>query len=203
VTRVLVVAVLVLVCGLPGGLSAAELGFEPGAVRAIGVTPGAPVAWLVVSDESRSHRKIVAGVVDVVADSQGNSRIATGSTESPDALWIAVDLTSGSIAAATRGRGSLDVPVETTTPGGARQLGRRSAHLMLLLVRPAAGAWVRTAEDGSANDSDSRPDGNVTLSIAELIPLGASPLPPSSLRPGDVAIAADLHTLTVTVLQFR
>ncbi|HVF58783.1 MAG TPA: hypothetical protein VNJ70_03090 [Thermoanaerobaculia bacterium] len=207
-------AVVLLAAG-PPGLHAQppeetplKVSFEEQAVVVSGLAPGARVAWLSLASEP--HRYFVRDVRREgieAGDGKGTARIDAGEPVPPRSVWGVVDLESGAVAwAAPEG-----FPLEEIVPEGdglARDDGGRLNRLVtrvvgleLLVARPGSGAWGLTVFDGSPDDQNGQPDGEVVAALEEGRPLLDSPAPTDQLLPGDVVLGIDPRTYRVFTLR--
>jgi hypothetical protein len=172
-----------------------------------GLTPGGGVAWFSVWHETvdyssrYSRRELLDG-----ADRQGTARFPLTEQSPEEAIWIAVDLTSGAYALATPEGFTIQrvVPQSAASrrPGDAPdQIVDHRAFLEGLLVRPGegGGAWGFTGGDGGAIDDDGANNGRLVISLDRTRPLGTSPAPPAKLADGDLWFVIDPLKMTVSV----
>jgi len=121
-------------------------------------------------------------------------------------VWIAVDEGSGAIAAGARpefplivrplGEENLRKDVEQQVASLAIDIPR----LLVLLVRPGAGAWVEAVFDGEKGDHGGA-NGRVDLSFEDLQTIDGKDKAPKHLKKDDAVIAIDPGQLDVFVAQ--
>ena len=118
-------------------------------------------------------------------------------------VWVAVDETSGNYVV-----GSLpDFPVEETPISGdsfrrnvqndIEALAEDIPTLVVLLVRPASGAWLENGFDGDASDGDGLLNGHVLMNFSSGITIDGTASAPHFLKNGDTVIAIDPGHLDV------
>jgi len=198
-----------------GPLAAAtplELTFEPGALVVSGLTPGGEALLFSIAREPRGYFTRVARRNEVLlADATGAARFellseAGEPAELPlKAVWVAVDWTTGGIAAsATPGFPAEErgLPAGGLRRGSGNRVNRlvdRLESAELVLVRPGVpesrGIWGLSIMDGSVFDQDGSDDGALEAALDALIPLAESPPPPEEVVAGDVVILVDPQTL--------
>ena len=183
--------------------------FEPQAAVASGLTPGGQVVWFGVARESAE------GVATIVrrdridtADAQGGARFDLDRDVPYKAIWVAIDLTTGTSAVATPANFPLvevELPLSDLLPGGADstvadaiQSGRDLVEVLLL--RPGVGAWGLLAGRGGTNDENGG-DGPMRVSLTRLQPVGTSPASPSRLAGNDLVVLIDANRLVIARLR--
>ncbi len=188
-----------------GPLAAAPpvLTFEPAAVVASGLAPGAEVAFHGVT---RQHGGFFWRVVQtrevVAADALGEARLELPAGEvGPFSVWTVVDLGTGEFALGKpEGSTAREIPFPAdglgeSEVGAWRVLKTRFERLEILYVRPGEGSWWLTAIDGGSGDDDGQEDSSLSASLEEARPLWGSEAPPEGFRPGDVVVAVSPDSL--------
>lgn len=176
------------------------------------VTPGGSVALYGLLHDSMGSSRRISEMADVLTDddADGVVRYELGRDVPPVSAWIAVDLTTGELAVS--GSGSF-APRELTFPAGVlrRGLDNRLNRLEMtgrmvhaFVARPASdaaiqGAWLLRLGDGGDQDDDGVYDGKMGFLLAQMAPVGASPLPPEEIAVGDVIALIDPETLDFVV----
>lgn len=167
-----------------------------------GARPGASVLVIGVTREPRGYTSLMRthALPAVTADARGEATVPYGAAVPVKSLWVAVDTLTGMSAAVA----PAEQPVrEFAAPGGegGERIAFHRTALELLVVRPGAGAWSVSANEGGRGDGDRRLDGRLTMVPAELEPvLGRNHLD-GGLRPGDVVIALDPHEIEYGVIR--
>lgn len=199
---------VVLLCAL--SLTAAEaiepviaFGFDTATVS--GVTPGGKTVWLSLAHETPSYNLRITEQVALVVDDDrdGTVRHSFGRRLPHQSVWVVLDLTQGAMAVATPDRTRVRrrvLPPGALRPGTGDRTARLAAsgeYLTFLYVRPAVGAWVVTVDDGTSSDGDQLDDGNVSVPLDRMQPIGDSPPPPKGFKPGDVVVTIDPLTFEV------
>ena len=121
-------------------------------------------------------------------------------------VWIAVDQGSGAIAAGARPEFPLIVRplVEDNLRKDVEQqiasLAIDIPRLLVLLVRPGAGAWAEAVFDGEKGDHGGA-NGRVDLSFEDLQTIDGKDKAPKHLKKNDAVIAIDPGQLDVFVAQ--
>lgn len=187
------------------------LEFEPGAVKASGVTPGAGTVWLAVSHEPRSYNLRVSQRASILTDDDrdGAVRLGVDRPVSQRSVWIVLDLVKGAMGLAAPGPARLrrtplaPGSIRPGAGGGAAQIVVHHEYLFILYVRPGAGAWLMEADDGTSTDGDMLDDGHVSVPLHRMQPVGDSPSPPVAFAAGDVVIGVDPMTLEIFDLRVR
>ncbi len=122
-------------------------------------------------------------------------------------VFVAVDYASGSIATGAHPAYPLLVsPIGAATlrrdsDGDIAQLAHELPRLVLLLVRPAQGAWLLRGRDGDDSDHDASGNGQVLLSFEDAVPITGGNKAPKKLITGDAIAAIDPGHLDVFVGQ--
>jgi hypothetical protein len=181
-----------------------SISFESNVVTISRVTPGGRVTWLGVSREQPEYYRTVVIRRDgiLVDEDRDGTVVIELDEEIPErSLWIAVDVASGTSAAATVDPlDDLPLIVSLATPGKpgtglVELLADRHDFLEVLLVRPSVGAWRASAGDGGASDDDGTPNGRIRLRPGAMKALGEAPELDGPARPGDVIAYVDVRTL--------
>lgn len=191
---------------LPPPPAPPEIVFEELRVVAEGLDPGAAVVGFALTRTSDGYfvTRQRHAVVATDDDADGRVELAAFEAGAPrQGIWAVVDLATGALAlAAPEGYPLREVafPVRAILPGLDGRLDRLRdlrGSAELLLVRPGVGAWTLTAHDGGPGDGDGLQDEALTLALADLVPLDASPAPPEELAPNDVVVVIDPHRLEI------
>jgi hypothetical protein len=174
------------------------LRFEPGAVVAQGITPGAQVVWFSVAREPQGYISRVVRREDVLSDADQDGSVAFPlEKEAPfKSIWVAVDLVDGRFAiAAPEGYPLREIgfPADGVRPVGGllRELRNARGTAEILVVRPGTGAWGLSVADGGPADEDRANDGTLISSLRQAYAIGASPAPPDHFLPKDVLVMID------------
>jgi hypothetical protein len=191
--------------------------FEDQAVALSGLTPGGQVAYFSIAREEAEYAATIvrrAGIATAVAD--GTVVVPLGVSVALKSIWVVVDLSSGSYAAQTptafplrqvnwRAAGLLP------NKDRADQINEGRAFVVFFVARPQAGsssssnadagAWMGTVGDGSTDDDDGAADGQLTVSIDRLQPLGSSGAPPAHFQKKDVVAMIDPTFMEVVLVQ--
>jgi hypothetical protein len=77
------------------------------------------------------------------------------------------------------------------------QLVHGMPRLVVLLVRPAKGAWIMRGFDGQEADRDRTSNGRLTLAFEDFRSIGASDKGPKALKKDDVLVAIDPSHLDI------
>jgi len=116
----------------------------------------------------------------------------------PDmAIWLAVDLTSGSYAfQTTRGFDPVRVDlagdvVKNDNAGQLKKIEWQVAEVEAVVVRPGVGAWYVYAAKHSKLDENASNTKPLRLDFDSLTPIGDSPANPHNFRKGDVVALFD------------
>lgn len=181
-----------------------ELVFEPEAVVARGLSPGAEVIFHGVTREHGGFFWRVVQTREVVlTDALGEARLELPAGEvGPLSVWTVVDPATGDFSLGTpAGSTAREVPfpadgLARTEAGLWWALRTRYERLEVLYVRPGEGAWWLTAIDGGSGDDDRREDSSLRASLEEARPLWGAEAPSPGFRPGDVVVAVSLDSLT-------
>jgi len=167
-----------------------------------GARPGASVLVIGVTREPRGFTSLLRthALPAVTADARGEAVIPYGGAVPAKSLWVAVDALTGMSAAAA----PPEQLVRQFTPPAAEaaeRLAFQRTALELLVVRPGAGAWSVSANEGGRGDGDRSVDGKLTMVASELEPVLGRERLGGGLRPGDVVIALDPHEMDYGVLR--
>lgn len=179
-----------------------EIALADRSVTVKNITPGEAVVllggWQRIGDAIELTRWRQA-LVD--ADKDGAVRFDLDRDMPTDAIWVAVDVRTGRVAAAAPLLSQfrkLDFPAAVLRKGasGAYERyvsGRRMVDL--LVVRPHVGAWAAQAIDGHGSDADQRQDGRTTIVFEQARLVGAGAPAPRHLTPRDVVVAIDVRRM--------
>jgi hypothetical protein len=180
-----------------GATSPVTLRFEPGAVVAQGITPGAQVVWFSIAREPQGYISRVVRREDVVsADSEGRAVFPLAQGAPFKSIWVAVDLADGRFAVAAPEGSPLrevDFPADGVRPVGGlmRELHDSRGAAEILVVRPGVGAWGLSVADGGRTDEDGANDGALVSSLREARAIGGGPATPEHFSPKDVLVMID------------
>ncbi len=181
-----------------GATNKATVEISTTSVTAVGMTPGARVAWLAASRERPQWVTTVQKWVttDSVADASGRARVNIDLTIPVKSIWIAVDMATGAVAAASPAKypWRTEVPfpfggvVEAEDRSGVASIRDSHNDLDVLVVRPTVGAWSLSAHH---DDAESRGAPGTLLDFKNLAAMPGSPDRPTILVGGDVVVAID------------
>lgn len=187
-----------LLLALSGSARADSLAIEltPRELRVTGATPGASV--IVTGYEERLHASQQSRIrrqrIDL-ADAQGVVIRQFASDIAPRSFWIAVDVATGAVAAATPVGGlplsQRPIPddlLKKDNNGQLKKLVSRLPYASFLLVRPGEGAWELIAGDGGVTDGDHSVDGKIETDLDQMEPMVAVSAPPKKFEEGDVLL---------------
>jgi len=199
--RLFVLAVLGV--SLSAGLSAQPvISFESQAIVARGLPPGGNAVIFGVARESKGfHSRIVRRQQVLAADAAGQARLSLNQAVPRSSVWLAADLSSGAFRIAVPQRSpARELPfgsgrLEPPAPGRAGRVRSGLSFIEVLYLRPGRGVWGLTVGDGGRDDHDGRPDRSATAALDRLIPIGASPPPPSDFAAGDILLVVDARRL--------
>jgi hypothetical protein len=192
------------------GSSIAALGVTPtltveltaSTVTVHGVTHRGTAVIFAVLRLPQQHWSAYARHEYVVTDDDGDGIVQVKNVYvSPQSIWSAIDLTSGTSVIATPPGYELrriDLPGKGLKRGISGQLDRIAAgrgFLEGLVVRPGQGAWGFTVGDGGQHDADGHVDGHVEVDPAMMWPVGKSPAAPKHLLPHDTLVLIDPFTM--------
>lgn len=194
------------------------LSFEEAAVLASGLTPGDDALLFSIAREPQEYFTRIARRVEVLpVDAAGKIRYVPfedGSALPLQAVWVVVDLATGTLAHATTPgfeAAARPLPADGVRRGSGGRWNRLAAHLneaQGILIRPAsrtrpggepggpAGVWGFYWMDGSGLDLDGRDDGAFEGALDSLVPLPGGPPPPEELLAGDVLVLVDPSSLS-------
>ncbi len=184
------------------------LTFEAQAVVAQ-VTPGASTAWFAVVADSGAYTQRTSEYARILldADNDGIVRFELD-VPRPVAVWLVVDMsngqrTIGAPAGVTLNRTAL--PSSALKHAGVNALAEVAVQDETLavcwVVRPSAGAWRMTVEDGAIEDSDGLSDGSVSSALVGLQAVDQSPGPPDDFATGDIIVTVALDGLAIADLR--
>lgn len=194
-----------------GGNTKLTLDLETSALVVHGGEPGGRIAWFglqhYVDPDFSVTRSTRSGIAPAAAD--GSARIDFDKPLADRAIWIAVDLKSGSFAAATPQGYRLNRLERDKTPShgepgqGAGEDGLADVRQQVegLMVRPREGAWRFAGADGGGDDRDGRHDGRMLLGLSRFQPLTGSPAAPSKLRGDDLWFVIEPVAMDLSVLK--
>ncbi|NJL28106.1 MAG: hypothetical protein HC897_09505 [Thermoanaerobaculia bacterium] len=180
-----------------------EIHFAGNASVATVLPPGTTAAWLWVDHRLGDYAPLITHGTEITpdADADGQVELEVPAGVSPLSVWVAVDLTTGLVAtAAPEGFeppafSPPDAP-ELLAPSPSATRFQAPARIVRAVVsRPGVGAWQALAGDGTVLDADGEQDGVLTLDLAQLEPVGASPAAPESFAVGDTVVLIDVETL--------
>jgi len=183
--------------------AAMKLRFEPGAIVASGVTPGAKTVWMTVSHDPLAYRFRVITRTSAVTDddNDGVVRLALDKPLRDESVWIVVDMSSGDRAFDTpRPEHVHRLPLPAASIHG-KGNGRRAGidwaakSMAFWCVRPGVGAWSAVLYDGEPDDGDGRFDGRLSSALPSMQAVDSDAAPPEDFRPGDIVVAVDLFRL--------
>ena len=184
-------------------LATTRIAFEEHAIVA-SVTARAQTAWFAVAQQWGPYRPRLIDRRFLLIDEDGDGivRAEVSDLRQRLAIWMVVDLTNGSYAIATPPglslqRKSLHPSSFTGKSKGRAHLRQPETVLLVWFVRPGVGAWTAALEDGSAQDGDATYDGNISVLLDQMTPVGQSPPPPDDFERGDIVAAISPVTLTV------
>lgn len=189
---------------------------EPQVTIVHAVTPGGSVALYGLLHEPTGWSLRISELADLLTDDDGDGmvRYELGRNVPVVSVWLAVDLSTGELAvSAPEGF----TPRELTFPPGVLRsgLGNRLNRLEMtgrtvhaLVARPGVdpaltGAWLLRLGDGGDQDDDGAYDGKMGFLLAQMTPVGTSPLPPEEIAGGDVIALIDPETLDFVVATFQ
>jgi hypothetical protein len=179
-----------------------KISFEENAIVARGLSPGGPVTWLGVARERTDWTSRVTLWQDAwsLADASGQATLDLRRPVPVKAIFIAVDMTTGAVAASSPPAypWSSEVPFPaaglTFAADKVSVATLRDSHpeLEVLVVRPQVGAWRATVRH---DDAEHDPTPGVLVTFSDLSPWGPAPPSPGHLRPGDVIVAINPNTI--------
>lgn len=137
------------------------------------------------------------------ADRAGTVRMTPARGAGPDALWIAVDVSTGEVAIGTPdtkparhtalGRDKL----RKDTNGRLKKAELDAPLSYAVLVRPGVGAWELTTGDGGLRDDDGMVDGTTLASLHAFKAVRGSEAPPDEFLKGDVLLVLSPEDLSL------
>lgn len=187
-----------------GALSATEhsihITLEASSLSLSDITPSGRVALFAMSMRQERGMPTLRRFEKVLTDDDGDGSIVfqPGGGVPLRSVWLAVDLTNGSLASASpagtelnpRAIGSDELVRNAQSAAVALRQERLSVDL--LLVRPGTGAWILRAREGGSMDGDHTRNGMLTVTFADAEALDTgSGSAPAQLQPGDVVAAID------------
>lgn len=204
---VLIAAVALI--AVDGGAVAAALTLDvsPTALVANGLTTHGQAVFVGFSREIDPEDDVVSirRRVEVLADDDGDGSVTLdlGELVPNRSMWVAVDLATGSAAAAAppgfrlqsvgwKGHGTLRGAVHDVVED-ARPFAE------VFVVRQGVGAWTLRVGDGGPDDADGLSDGKFQAALDAMTPLPGSPVPPQQFLPSDLVIVMDPNALEFTV----
>lgn len=200
--RLLPASLLAIAAAAPLTAAPPALTFEPTAVVARGVAPGAEVVFHGVTREHQVYFWRLVQTREVVpADAEGVARLELPDGVGSISLWTAVDSGTGEFAVASP---EGFTPTELTFPGNGidraangafRVVRNRFERAEVLYVRPGVGAWWLLGVDGGSSDEDGREDSALGLSLEQAQALWREEPAPEEFAAGDVVVAVSLDTL--------
>lgn len=187
---------------LPSALQAAPtVTFEPGGVRAGGITAGGKAVLFSVSREGQGFSLRSASREEILEDTDkdGVVLLDLGKAAPFRSIWAVIDLTSGEHTLASP-EGYTPTVIELP-PGALRgnaggngkpdRVDDRRYALEVLVVRPGQGAWRQSLGDGDPDDEDGATNGRIQWATAKGKPVKDGAAAPADFDPGDVIIAID------------
>jgi hypothetical protein len=186
--------------------------FQPRSITVAGITPkGQALGFSVARELAEDDVATVVRRTQVLTDDDGDGKVEWDLDRDVPlrSIWVAVDLATGQVAAASPegyplrrvswrggglGRGGA----------GADQVADARSFVEVLLVRPGQGAWQLTVGDGSAQDADGAADGKLAAALDRLEPVRGLPGitgPPSRFDPSDVVVVLDPNRMELIVVQ--
>jgi hypothetical protein len=176
------------------------LQLNPAGGRASGLTPGGTSIWFVVSIGELGGMPLWSRFERVVPiDQSGVSTLDVAPQRR--AVWVVVDLASGSYVVSTPGGGAV---AELPARGNGFVVGADSqdfnaTDLDALLVRPNVGAWTLRAAASGKGDADPRP-GNLRIRFTDMAKFhGTEMNTPSVVLPSDLLVVVDRTNLRTYV----
>ncbi|HEU4887252.1 MAG TPA: Calx-beta domain-containing protein, partial [Thermoanaerobaculia bacterium] len=167
------------------------------------VIPGGGAAWMSIAFRRVNFRTTLERQSAVLPDTDRDGLVRWEQTETlaPHSIWLMADMTDGRILA---GKTDGLIPDASPFPEAAilRDAQGRYSHLIfpyqyhekwdVLWVRPGAGAWTLTVEDGGYGlDLDRSWNGHGVFNVSQMTPVSGSPPPPAGIEPGDVLLGID------------
>jgi hypothetical protein len=175
-------------------------------------TPNGDVAFFSETVSATMYRPVYYhAAVAMPSDGNGESSYSTSHTKDKTAVWVAVDVQSGAVAAVS-GNGTTPVPFPLADSMKVRDTSGLIVKMQLpfiagdlLLVRPGEGAWHATGMDGGSADDDHARNGRLSFSLDTLVSFKNknNSKPPHALKKGDVIVVIEARTLRYAVLQVK
>lgn len=194
---------LLVLISFAGVTFGSELVLIDGSLHFRGAIPGASVLLFGVAHEPLGYETRIMPTARIITTSAAEMVFTPAPAHLLRSVWIAVDLTSAAVAAATapgfvaiiRERSPQEIgSIMARVP----RFSYAAGAAYLCLVRPREGAWLLFVADGGTRDEDRNPNGLLTLSTGTMRPVGTSGAAPAAPAPGDVLIAIDPQTLSAT-----
>jgi len=195
----------------PGGQPAVhpDLQFQDGAIEVNGLTPEGEVVLFGVARRLLGYHQRIERVEQTnIADATGYARFEIEDGLPELAVWAAIDLTTGEIAAGPSPgfpRGVRTFPTAGLRGGGGLpdRLGQSLEDAQILYVRPGEGAWGTALLDGGLYDLDGPGNGSFEVALRDFIPVNTlSPSgPPEEIAAGDRIVVVDSTNLTLFTLR--
>jgi hypothetical protein len=186
--------------------------FQPRSITVAGITPkGQALGFSVARELAEDDVATVVRRTQVLTDDDGDGKVEWDLDRDVPlrSIWVAVDLATGQVAAAS----PAGYPLRRVSwrggglgrgGAGADQVADIRSFVEVLLVRPGQGAWQLTVADGSAQDADGAADGKLAAALDRLEPvpgLPGIPGPPSRFDPSDVVVVLDPNRMELIVVQ--
>jgi hypothetical protein len=195
---------------LPGPSSTASfsLTVTETSVLVAGATLGGDVVLFSYAKVARDGRIQGDARATVLHDEDGDGMIVLNVQVPLRSVWVGIDAASGAVASGAHPQFPLVVSeiapslLRKDAAGEIATLEDQIPRLVLLLVRPAKGAWMLRGRDGGDGDRDGTANGRLSLafedtrSILDLRTKG-----PQHLKTGDVLVAIDPGHLDVFIGQ--
>ncbi|HEX8172205.1 MAG TPA: hypothetical protein VF824_16845 [Thermoanaerobaculia bacterium] len=207
------VVVAVVCCAAAVPLSAAvTLTFEPAAVIASGITPGAKTMWMVVSYEPKHAGYVITDDSFALVDSDNDGVVRFEYTNpahpiANQSVWVVVDLESrqfkGGTPADPQGSNILTLPAASIT----RRLSTSDASVSnsgravaFWCVRASlSDAWRAISDDATATDMDNLPNRRVSSRLRSMQAVDTTAAAPDDFAANDIIVAVDLFTLQTSI----
>jgi hypothetical protein len=206
VARILIAAAL---CSAAASSAAPTITLQQGTLTIDGIAAGAEAVLLSVSRLQQGWSTVVVPKWQILVDEDADGTITYAAETGVPAqsLWIAVDATTGELAAAWPSDAVVtERTIDLATALTAGATGTLSLFEMplkdvvLALVRPGGGAWQAQGSDGGATDYGAPDDAAVTTELTLATPLGESPAF-DGVEPGDVLVGIGPKTLEFFAVQ--
>lgn len=184
---------------LTAGLEAQpNISFEEAAVVVRGLPPSGQVVLFGIAREPKGFFTRVVRRQEVLrADAAGQVRLRLDAPVPGNSIWFVTDLGTGLFSSAyPPGSGARETAfpadaVRIGVPGRAGRLSSKVGFVEILYVRPGRGAWGLTVGHGGESDDPDTPDHDISAALDRMVPIGASPPPPSDFGAGDVIFLVD------------